>query len=284
MRPPPPPPTPSLKGRGLKPPPLEGGGWGRGQRDEGCPSSLSTHQFSTHQESGSVEAEIIRIGSDGDGIAELPDGTRCYLPETLPGERVRARLQDRRGDGWSGQADILSPSADRALPSCPHFGAQGDDCGGCALQHWRDDAYATWKSGQVEHALLRAGAADVTMRPLARTAPAARRRMDLAARRNGTALHIGLHARRSRDVVDMHACPVLHPTLFGLISPMRTLLSGVNALRREGSVIVNLLDSGADILLRTDAELTPARPQPSRGVRPGARRAPHLLGTRRRFA
>ena len=199
---------------------------------------------------------MARIGSDGDGVAELPDGTRYYLPDTLPRERVSVRLLDRRGKGWSGQAEILLPSPDRIGPPCPHFGARGGDCGGCALQHWRDAPYASWKSGQVEHALLRAGASNVTTRPLARTSPAARRRMDLAASRDGATLRIGLHARRSRDVVDMHACPVLHDRLFALVAPMRALLAGLSALRRDASVIVNLLDSGADLLLRTDAALT----------------------------
>ena len=54
----------------------------------------------------------------------------------------------------------------------------------------------------------------------------------------------------------MHACPVLHRRLFALIAPMRALLGGLSALRRDGSVIVNLLDAGPDLLLRTDAALT----------------------------
>ena len=37
--------------------------------------------------------------------------------------------------------------------------------------------------------------------------------------------------------------------------PLRRLLARLQALRREGSVIANLLDSGPDVLLRTDAPL-----------------------------
>ena len=37
--------------------------------------------------------------------------------------------------------------------------------------------------------------------------------------------------------------------------PLRDLLTRLQALRREGSVIANLLDSGPDLLLRTDAPL-----------------------------
>ena len=41
-----------------------------------------------------------------------------------------------------------------------------------------------------------------------------------------------------------------------LMQPLRSLLQGLRAIRREASVIVNLLDSGPDMLLRTDAALT----------------------------
>jgi 23S rRNA (uracil1939-C5)-methyltransferase len=67
---------------------------------------------------------------------------------------------------------------------------------------------------------------------------------------------LGLHARRSAEIVDLQACPVLHPTLFALITPLRALLRGLEGLRRGGSAILNLLDSGPDLLLRLDAPLT----------------------------
>lgn len=79
--------------------------------------------------------------------------------------------------------------------------------------------------------------------------------MDLAARRIRSGVVLGLHRQRSSDIVDLTECHVLHPTLAALMPPLRTLLTRLGALRREGSVIANLLDSGADLLLRTDAPL-----------------------------
>ena len=192
------------------------------------------------------------MGADGDGVAALPDGAALFLPDTLPGELVQPGPLGRRGEGWTADATILEASADRIVPPCPHFGP----CGGCTLQHWRDGSYAAWKAGQVTDALRRMGAAAVPTPDLARTPPAARRRMDLAIRRDGSAVRIGLHRRRSRDIVDMHACPVLHPTLFALIQALRPVLQRLTGLRRDGSAVVNLLDSGPDLLLRTDGELT----------------------------
>jgi 23S rRNA (uracil1939-C5)-methyltransferase len=192
----------------------------------------------------------VRIGADGDGVADLPDGGTAYIPFTLPGELVRATLTGRRGVA----AALLEPSPARAEPACPHFGA----CGGCSLQHWRDDDYAGWKVAQVEAALRRAGFDSVPMLPLRRTPPGARRRLDLALRRTPAGVVAGLHRARGEDVVDLDVCPVAHPRLAALIGPLRRWLATVSLLRREGSAIVNLLDTGPDLLLRSDAEPTAA--------------------------
>ena len=70
------------------------------------------------------ELEIERIGAQGDGIA---DG-RLFVPLTLPGERVSARVEGDRAE----VVELLRASPDRIAPVSPHYG----DCGGCSLQHW----------------------------------------------------------------------------------------------------------------------------------------------------
>ena len=118
-----------------------------------------------------------------------------------------------------------------------------------------DSAYAAWKPSLLADALARLGF-DTPLPPLARTPPGARRRMDLAIRRENGAVRIGLHMRRSGSVVDMQECPVLHPALFAVVQALRPVLRSMTGLKREGSAIVNLIDDGADLLLRTDAPLT----------------------------
>ena len=191
------------------------------------------------------------MGADGDGIATLPGGDQLYAPDTLPGEWVQPGDLSRRGEGWTARATILEPSPDRVVPPCPHFGP----CGGCTVQHWRDESYAAWKSALVGDAVHRLGW-DGPDPALARTSPGARRRMDLAIRRDGPRILLGLHRRKSTDIVDMLACPILSPTLFALLQAMRPVLLRLTGLRREGSAVINLLDSGPDLLLRTDGVLS----------------------------
>lgn len=196
-----------------------------------------------------TDVTITRVGAEADGIAALPDGTALYLPLTLPGERVTAHPIAPRGDGWHAAADtILAASPDRADPPCRHFGA----CGGCALQHWQDAPYRAWKAGLLTTALRAAGFTPppITLLP---GLPGERRRLDFALHRAGGRLILGLHGPRAAEIVDLADCLVLHPALLALLPPLRAVLRDSSMLRRQGAVQINLLDSGPDLLLRTDA-------------------------------
>jgi len=199
-----------------------------------------------------AEVIVTRLGSEADGLALHPDGAPLYLPYTLPGETVRATPTHKRGDGWASTAEILASSPDRVAAPCRHFGT----CGGCTLQHWAEPAYTAWKLGLLQAALHRAGYPAPTIAPLQHTRPTSRRRMDLAIRRIPNGIAIGLHAQRSATIVDITECHVLHPALVALAADLRDLLHRLGGLKREGSAVVNLLDSGPDLLLRTDAPLT----------------------------
>ncbi len=137
-------------------------------------------------------------------------------------------------------------------PPCPHFGA----CGGCSLQHWAAEPTASWKTGLLTQALQRAGFTDIPLGAYVRTPPASRRRVDLAFARDGAAFRVGLHARLSDGITDLTVCHVLNPALVALIDKLRGLLPRLRMVRRSGSAITNLLDTGPDLLLRTDAEMT----------------------------
>ncbi len=196
---------------------------------------------------GDRELLIETLDAAGDGAT----GDRIHVARTLPGEIVLAAPGER---GHASLIGVTQPSADRVEPVCPHFAQQ---CGGCALQHMADTASAIWKRSQVVEALRRAGFADPAVGPIVRTGPRTRRRMDLAARRKPGGVTLGLHRARSKDIIDIAACDVLHPALFALVAPLRAMLATLAALRGQGSVIANLTGNGADLLLRTDGPLAP---------------------------
>ena len=82
-----------------------------------------------------VELSVERIGATGDGVA-LWRGEPIFLPFTVPGDHVRARLGSRRGGGLEGHVvELLDSGPGRAPAPCRHFGR----CGGCALQDLNPD-------------------------------------------------------------------------------------------------------------------------------------------------
>ncbi len=201
-----------------------------------------------------IELHISQMGAQGDGVAPLLQGGHAFLPYTLPGERVEAHLGATRQGGVAAAAlAILEASPHRVAAPCPHFGR----CGSCALQHWADAPYGAWKRGRLVAALETAGFAGPVVHDLARTPPGARRRADLGLERLAEGrISIGFHARGSTDLVPIEACPVLEPALVALLPPLAEVLRSLAALKRLGAVVINMLDSGPDLLLRTDAPLT----------------------------
>ena len=68
------------------------------------------------------------IGAQGDGLASL-DGRPVFLPLTLAGDRVRARIVGERGGAFRGEVlEFLAEGTGRVEPPCPHIGP----CGGSA--------------------------------------------------------------------------------------------------------------------------------------------------------
>ncbi|MFC7474729.1 class I SAM-dependent RNA methyltransferase [Dankookia sp. GCM10030260] len=200
---------------------------------------------------------IEALGAAGDGIARR-DGRTVFLPGTLPGETVHARLMGKRGEALAAEAAaVLAASPDRVAPPCPHF----SQCGGCAIQHLADVPYAEWKRAKLVDALARAGFPDAPVGALERTPPNTRRRADLALRRGpGGGVLLGFHGRGTDAVTDLATCAVLDPRIVALFEPLRVLFKRLAALKRDGSAVVNLLDTGPDLLLRTDGALdAPAR-------------------------
>ncbi len=176
-------------------------------------SAITTHRPASSARSETLtstrDIEITRIGAQGDGIGE-----RTFVPLTLPGETVRARIDGERGEVEA----LLTESPDRVTPACPHFGV----CGGCALQHWAPEPYLAWKRERVIEALSREGLETEVLATFA-SPPASRRRLALHARAARGGAVVGFKARRSWTLVPIETCPISHPRLVAALPALRAL-------------------------------------------------------------
>ena len=219
------------------------------------PEELRLKAGDQEQPDGVVELAVARIGARGDGIADH-DSEPIFLPFTVPGDRVRARLGARRGGGREGRVvERLASGGGRADPPCPHFGR----CGGCALQHLDQAAYRAFKLGVLRSALERVAIDPDLVQPLRTVSPARRRaRLGLLRPRDPRLpVQIGFHERFRHEIVDLTQCPVMEPALFGHIGQLRPLARDLVPPGATAKVVLTRTDSGIDMLLEA-----PERPGP----------------------
>jgi 23S rRNA (uracil1939-C5)-methyltransferase len=192
-----------------------------------------------------VETTIERLGARGDGVARLYEGP-LYVPYTLPGERVRARIGAARGDGRAGTLEaVLAAAPDRAAPACRHFGA----CGGCALQHVPAAAAAAFKRALIVEALARRGIADPPVAATLQSPPASRRRVGLAARRTTQGCLIGFHAAATARIVALEECPVSAPAIVALLPALAACLARCLPPGGTADVLVSVLERERDVVI-----------------------------------
>lgn len=192
-----------------------------------------------------VEGTIERIGGQGHGVL-VQDGARYYVPFTVPGDRIAAKVGEERGDGHAAAVSVLEVAGpDRVEAPCGHFQL----CGGCALQHWAPAPYRAWKRGLLVAALQRREFAEPPVAELVPIPAQSRRRAEFIARRVKTVVLLGFHEAQSRRIVDLQDCVVARPALVAVLPALRAMLLPV--LGDGWAVDVKLTDTatGLDMLI-----------------------------------
>ncbi len=189
---------------------------------------------------GPIDASVLRVGGQGDGVCRTVDGDSLFVPYTLPGEAIRAQAHGERGE----LIDVIAPSDDRVTPPCPHFGV----CGGCALQHWDHAPYLAWKQEKVVEALGREKLEAEFTSPYA-APPGSRRRLALHARKGDKGpVRLGYKERRSWSLVDIEVCPIADPRLVAALPALRRLaVPFLEHPKSAPTLHITLTDTGLDI-------------------------------------
>ncbi|MES2271664.1 MAG: class I SAM-dependent RNA methyltransferase [Pseudomonadota bacterium] len=153
----------------------------------------------------------------------------------------------------SAPGDRLEPGGGAGLirgphhvdPPCRHFPL----CGGCQLQHVDDASLSDFVRDRVAGALAGQGISANIIHPAHISPPNSRRRASLRAARLGKNLNLGFASEGTHRIVDMQMCSVLHPALFAMVAPVRTLLHPMVGDRRAVHVRMTLTDQGVDLML-----------------------------------
>lgn len=163
-----------------------------------------------------IELEVEKLVTGGDGLARF-EGIPIFVARAAPGDRVRARLVERRPDYARAEiVELLTPGPGRRTAPCPHYAA----CGGCDLQHLEDSVQVRYKAEAVVETLSRVGGvrAPASFEVIAGDMWGYRLRTQLHTERQGAGpARVGYFARGSQTLVPVRVCPILVPELERLI-------------------------------------------------------------------
>lgn len=128
---------------------------------------------------------------------------------------------------------------------CRHFPV----CGGCLYQDVPATGYRALKRDKVLAALASHGIA-AAVENIVEVAAGTRRRATMKAKLEAGRVHLGFHAARSHDIVDLEECQVLTPALTALLPGLRNMLAELLAPDGDAELRLTDSDTGIDLGLR----------------------------------
>ena len=174
---------------------------------------MATPPMTTPGDTGLLELEVGAIAAGGGCVARAPDGRVVFVRHSLPGERVVARVTATTSSFLRADAvEILTPSADRVTPPCPHAGP--GRCGGCDFQHVELGAQRRLKAFRVAEQLVRVAGIEraVEVEPVEGDVGGLhwRSRVRVAVDGNGA---VGFRKHRSHELERVDDCPLAAPAV-----------------------------------------------------------------------
>jgi len=166
-----------------------------------------------------VELEITDLNHRGEGVGKK-DGFTFFVPQALPGEKVRVKVSAVRKNFAGATLDYLKQkSPHRVEPPCPYF----PECGGCQIQHLSYEKQLAWKHEKVTETLRRIAGIQPFIEPVIGMINPWRYR-------NKAQVHLGIandrvltgfYQQQSHQIVDLTDCLVQHPQNVEMINTIR---------------------------------------------------------------
>ncbi|MBN1679417.1 MAG: class I SAM-dependent RNA methyltransferase [Anaerolineae bacterium] len=166
----------------------------------------------------SFELELDEMVHGGNALGRHA-GRAIFVPYTIPGERIIARIvDDRKRYAFAEGVTLLEPSPVRVSPRCPHFGP--GRCGGCHFQHINENDQPVFKRDVVVDQLMRIGGFDDP--PVLPTIPSP----DAWSYRHHATFHVNEAGRLcfvgtdNDTLIPIDECHIIHPDLLDLFAEL----------------------------------------------------------------
>lgn len=201
-----------------------------------------------------MQLHIESVDHEGQGIARDPDGKTVFVDGGLTGETVEVRITRKKPNYDKAVVEsVITASASRVTPRCPHFGV----CGGCSMQHLDPHAQVAVKQRVLEDNLQRIGnvTPEIVFPAIEGPYWGYRHRARLSVRhveKKGGVL-VGFHEKRSSYVADMRECHVLPKHLSDLLPKLREVI-GALSIRDRAPQIEYAEGDGLPVLVLRNLE------------------------------
>lgn len=204
----------------------------------------------------SLQTKIESLSHDGRGVAHI-DGKATFIENALPGEEITF-IYTRRHNKFdeAKTVEILSASADRVKPECPHFGV----CGGCGLQHIDHIKQIEFKINNLkEHFKHFGDIENLNILPPI-LGPVwyyrSRARLSIKYVQKKQKVLVGFHEKNGRYIAEIDQCPILHETISNKILDIGNLVSSLTIYQQIPQVEVACGDNITALLFRHLAPLS----------------------------
>lgn len=176
---------------------------------------------STGQE---IELIINNLNHGGKGVGRY-EGIAVFVPFTLPGERVQARVTEvKKNYALAELIKVVESSATRGDAPCGAFG----ECGGCQLQHQDYQEHLQLKSRLVKENLIRIGGLeDITVHDtLGMDEPwGYRNKVHFQVQDIDGKVRFGFYPEESHNLVAVESCLLVDPELVEVAARVEELVN-----------------------------------------------------------
>ncbi len=167
---------------------------------------------------------ISSLGYNCEGICKLEDGTVCFVPFALVGEKVQFKvLKVNKNIAYCKLLEVLTPAEERVRPLCNVYGK----CGGCQIQHAKYNTQLKIKSQIISDCFLKIAGIEVKVEQAVKSANeyGYRNKIQFPIRNTEKGDIIGFFAENSHRIVEVSECPIQQDGAKNLLQAFKQYIS-----------------------------------------------------------
>ncbi|HDD35749.1 MAG TPA: 23S rRNA (uracil(1939)-C(5))-methyltransferase RlmD, partial [Candidatus Desulfofervidus auxilii] len=167
------------------------------------------------------KVKIEKLIAGGWGLARS-DGKVIFVPYVLPEEIVRIKIFEEKKDySLAHLIEVIDPSAQRILPSCPHFGI----CGGCDYQHMPYELQLKVKKDLLKETIIHQ-VGEINIKEVIPSTPFFyRNRIYLRIRREGYKVKLGFYKKNTHELISIERCPLAVNAINEMLPSLKEIIN-----------------------------------------------------------